>query len=237
VGDPALYGKDRFFIDIRTEARTTLRMTTGWPHWKRPDIRVRIVIEKRSDHLGQDFSGSQMATAVAGAILAITPSTSPTSEDAKIKTRELTAAFEKSGALPPKTRDVHRAGRSLHRRPQCPGPAQAGADGDTARGERICHVPARTIMCAARLYRAQSRAYREPAAHALEVRDKRMSRPAPSSATLLHSTGQATRAARTAGYFCRSPPMDARDLAVPGQQGHVLRVIKAAQARGAISTC
>jgi transaldolase/glucose-6-phosphate isomerase len=41
-----------------------------------------------------------MATAVAGAILGINPFNQPDVEAAKIKTRELTGAFEKSGALP-----------------------------------------------------------------------------------------------------------------------------------------
>ena len=41
-----------------------------------------------------------MATAVAGAILGINPFDQPDVEAAKIKTRELTAAFEKTGELP-----------------------------------------------------------------------------------------------------------------------------------------
>src|SRR5690349_781882 len=41
-----------------------------------------------------------MATAVAGAILGINPFNQPDVEAAKIKTRELTAAFEKTGSLP-----------------------------------------------------------------------------------------------------------------------------------------
>jgi transaldolase/glucose-6-phosphate isomerase len=41
-----------------------------------------------------------MATAAAGSVLGINPFNQPDVEDAKIKTRELTAAFEKTGALP-----------------------------------------------------------------------------------------------------------------------------------------
>src|SRR2546423_11049611 len=41
-----------------------------------------------------------MATAVAGAIVGINPFNQPDVEDAKVKTRELTGAFEKSGTLP-----------------------------------------------------------------------------------------------------------------------------------------
>ena len=39
LGDLALYGNDRFFIDIcAPKAKTTPRMTTGWRRWKRPAI-------------------------------------------------------------------------------------------------------------------------------------------------------------------------------------------------------
>ena len=70
---------------------------------------VRIVM-KSIDHIGQEFFRFEMATAVAGAVLGINPFNQPDVEDAKIKTRELTAAFEKTGALPRgKACDVDRA--------------------------------------------------------------------------------------------------------------------------------
>src|SRR5207302_7334790 len=60
---------------------------------------VRIVM-KSIDHIGQEFFRFEMATAVAGAILGINPFNQPDVEVAKIKTRELTGAFEKTGSLP-----------------------------------------------------------------------------------------------------------------------------------------
>src|SRR5258707_12926384 len=56
---------------------------------------------KSIDHIGQEFFRFEVATAVAGAALGINPFNQPDVEAAKIKTRELTAAFEKTGALPP----------------------------------------------------------------------------------------------------------------------------------------
>ncbi len=101
LGDPAIYGSDRFFIDIRTEGeddaahdeKLAALEAAGHPM-------VRIVM-KSIDHLGQEFFRFEMATAVAGAILGINPFNQPDVEAAKIKTRELTGAFEKTGALPP----------------------------------------------------------------------------------------------------------------------------------------
>ena len=60
---------------------------------------VRIVM-KSIDHIGQEFFRFEMAVAVAGSVLGINPFNQPDVEAAKIKTRELTAAFEKTGSLP-----------------------------------------------------------------------------------------------------------------------------------------
>ena len=63
---------------------------------------VRITLSDAMQ-IGQEFFRWEMATAVAGAIIGINPFDQPDVEAQKIKTRELTAAYEKSGALPPET--------------------------------------------------------------------------------------------------------------------------------------
>ena len=55
---------------------------------------------KSIDHIGQEFFRFEMAVAVAGSVLGINPFNQPDVEAAKIKTRELTAAYEKTGSLP-----------------------------------------------------------------------------------------------------------------------------------------
>ena len=60
---------------------------------------VRIVVSETAQ-LGQEFFRWEMATAVAGAIIGINPFDQPDVEASKIKTRELTAAYERTGALP-----------------------------------------------------------------------------------------------------------------------------------------
>ncbi len=57
---------------------------------------VRIAITDRY-HIGQEFFRWEIATAVAGAILGINPFDQPDVEASKVKTRELTDAYEKSG--------------------------------------------------------------------------------------------------------------------------------------------
>ena len=51
-------------------------------------------------NLGQEFFRFEIATAVAGAVLGINPFDQPDVEASKVKTRALTAAYEKSHRLP-----------------------------------------------------------------------------------------------------------------------------------------
>ena len=59
---------------------------------------VRIVVSEAMQ-LGQEFFRWEMATAVAGSIIGINPFDQPDVEATKVKTRELTDAYEKTGAL------------------------------------------------------------------------------------------------------------------------------------------
>src|SRR6185369_3148154 len=100
IAGPSVYGNDRFFIDLRTEGekdgvhdeKLAALQKAGHPV-------VRIVMQS-VDHLGQEFFRFELATAVAGAILGINPFNQPDVESAKIKTKELSVAFEKTGKLP-----------------------------------------------------------------------------------------------------------------------------------------
>ena len=78
--------------------------------------------------LGQEFFRWEMATAVAGAILGINPFDQPDVEAQKIKTRELTAAYEQTGALPRGDAGVDRRRHPGVRRPGERGGAEATAD-------------------------------------------------------------------------------------------------------------
>ena len=73
---------------------------------------VRIAVTDRY-HIGQEFFRWEIATAVAGAILGINPFDQPDVEASKVKTRELTTAYEKSGALPPEAAFFEEDGISL----------------------------------------------------------------------------------------------------------------------------
>ena len=119
LGDPALYGNDRFFIDIRTEGEDDAAHDAKLAALEKAGHPVVRIVMKSIDHIGQEFFRFEMATAVAGAVLGINPFDQPDVEAAKIKTRELTAAFEKTGTLPAEKPVMSLGrGRSLHRRQQ-----------------------------------------------------------------------------------------------------------------------
>ena len=100
LGDPGVYGHDRFFIDIRTEGESDASHDAKLAALEKAGHPVVRIVMKSIDHLGQEFFRFEIATAVAGSILGINPFNQPDVEAAKIKTRELTAAYEKTGSLP-----------------------------------------------------------------------------------------------------------------------------------------
>jgi transaldolase/glucose-6-phosphate isomerase len=102
LGTPAVYGKDRLFVDIRlaedperTRELTALR-DAGHPV-------VQLTLNDRYD-VGAQFFLWEMATVVAGHRLGIHPFDQPNVEAAKIVARTLVDAYLESGTLPPSSR-------------------------------------------------------------------------------------------------------------------------------------
>src|SRR3979490_703464 len=103
LGTPDIYGNDRFFIDIRVEGDDDASHDGRLAALEAAGTPAARIVMKSIDHLGQEFFRFEMATAVAGAVLGINPFNQPDVEAAKITTRELTSAFEKTGKLPAET--------------------------------------------------------------------------------------------------------------------------------------
>src|ERR1700731_3528517 len=87
LGDVALYGHDRFFIDLRTEGESDVSHEDKLSALEKAGHPAVRIVMKSIDHIGQEFFRFEIATAVAGAVLGIDPFTQPDVEDAKIKTR------------------------------------------------------------------------------------------------------------------------------------------------------
>ena len=235
LGDPALYGKDRFFIDIRTEGEDDAAHDDRLAALEAAGHPVVRIVMKSIDHIGQEFFRFEMATAVAGAILGINPFNQPDVEDAKIKTRELTAAFEKSGALPTEKPVMASAQADLYTDDRNAADLRkAGADGDLG-----SWLKAHLARAGAADYVALLAYIERASAHIdslqtmrLAVRDRRhLATCAEFGPRFLHSTGQAYKGGPDSGVFLQITADDDKDLAVPGQKAS-FGVIKAAQARG-----
>ncbi len=235
LGEPALYGKDRFFIDIRTEGEDDAAHDEKLSALEAAGHPVARIVMKSIEHIGQEFFRFEMATAVAGSVLGINPFNQPDVEDAKIKTRELTTAFEKSGKLPAEKPVISTAEADLYTDDKNAADLRkAGADGDLG-----SWLKAHLARAGADDYVALLAYIERDADHIdslqnmrLAVRDKRhVATCAEFGPRFLHSTGQAYKGGPDSGVFLQITAEDDKDLAVPGQKAS-FGVIKAAQARG-----
>ncbi|TMK07531.1 MAG: bifunctional transaldolase/phosoglucose isomerase [Alphaproteobacteria bacterium] len=235
IGEAALYGQDRFFIDIRTEGENDRAHDEKLTALEKAGHPVVRIVMKSVDHIGQEFFRFEIATAVAGAVLGINPFNQPDVEDAKIKTRELIAAFEKTGALPPEKPVMASARADIYTDDKnAAALRRAGADGDLG-----SWLKAHLSRSGAGDYVALLAYIERNHAHIdvlqdmrLELRNKRhVATCAEFGPRFLHSTGQAYKGGPNSGVFLQITADDAQDLAIPGQKAS-FGVIKAAQARG-----
>jgi transaldolase/glucose-6-phosphate isomerase len=235
LADPALYGDDRFFIDIRTEGEDDTAHDENLAALEAAGHPVVRIVMKSIDHIGQEFFRFEMATAVAGAVLGINPFNQPDVEAAKIKTRELTSAFEKTGALPAEKPVIALAEADIYTDDaNAAALRKAGADGSL--GSWIKAHLSRSgsgDYVALLAYIERDKAFIDTLQKMrLAVRDKRhVATCAEFGPRFLHSTGQAYKGGPDSGVFLQITADDAEDLAVPGQKAS-FGIIKAAQARG-----
>jgi transaldolase/glucose-6-phosphate isomerase len=235
LDDATVYGNDRFFIDLRTEDENNAAHEAKLAALEKAGHPVVRIVMKSIDHIGQEFFRFEMATAVAGSVLGINPFNQPDVEAAKIKTRELTAAFEKSGALPTEKPVMSSTEADLYTDDKNAADLRkAGADGDLnswikAHLSRV-HVDDYVALLA---YAERNAAHVDALqTMRLAVRDKRrVATCAEFGPRFLHSTGQAYKGGPNSGVFLQITSDGARDLPVPGQKAS-FGVIEAAQARG-----
>jgi transaldolase / glucose-6-phosphate isomerase len=235
IGDVSVYGHDRFFIDLRTEAEDNADHDRKLDALERAGHPVVRIVMKSIEHIGQEFYRFEMATAVAGAILGINPFNQPDVEAAKIKTRELTAAFERSGSLPAEEPVVSTNEADLYTDEVNAGELRkAGADGtlESWLKAHLSRVHADDYV-ALLAYVERNSGHIDSLQNArLAVRDRRhVATCAEFGPRFLHSTGQAYKGGPDSGVFLQITADDAKDLPVPGQKAS-FGVIKTAQARG-----
>jgi transaldolase / glucose-6-phosphate isomerase len=230
---PEKYGKDRVFAyikfagdkDSELEASLTALEQAGEPV-------IRIILNDRYD-IGQTFFQWEIATAVAGSVIGIDAFNQPDVEASKIATRELTSAFEESGALPPEKPILEQNGIKLF---TDQGNAEALLKrGNTLGGAIREHVDRLGVGDYFGLL-AYIPMFPEHEAKLQSIRkqiveSKRVATVLGFGPRFLHSTGQAYKGGPNSGVFLQITCDDAEDLPVP-QQKYTFGVVKAAQARG-----
>jgi len=233
LGPPSVYGNDRVFAYLRLaadqddeqERAIAALEAAGHPV-------VRITVHDRMQ-LGQEFFRWEMATAVAGSIIGINPFDQPDVEAAKVKTRDLTEAYERSKALPEQRPFFEGNGIKLFADP---------------RNEAALKPQASSLAAALKAHYgrigagdyAALLAYidRSPAHIDAIQRLRRIIRDRTKAATCVgfgprfqHSTGQAYKGGPNSGVFLQITCDDPDDLPVPGQS-YTFGIVKEAQARG-----
>jgi transaldolase/glucose-6-phosphate isomerase len=211
LGPPPVYGQDRLFAYLRLPGEADAQQDEAIDALERAGHPVvRITVNERY-HIGQEFFRWEIATAVAGAILEINPFDQPDVEASKVRTRELTSAYEKTGKLPPEgNHGKHREALAAHLESLRPGDYFALL----AYVER--NAPHQDALTAIRRM----------------VRDgKHVATCLGFGPRFLHSTGQAYKGGPNSGVFLQLTCDDADDLEVPGQK-YTFGLVKAAQARG-----
>jgi transaldolase/glucose-6-phosphate isomerase len=233
VGAPSVYGNDRLFAyaklasdkDEAQEAAVAALEAAGQPV-------VRIVVNDTMQ-LGQEFFRWEMATAVAGSIIGIDPFDQPDVEASKIKTRELTAAYDQTGKLPPEAPFAAFDGVELFADPRNEGELKPQAT------SLVAALKAHLGRAKAGDYVAMLAYIHRTPEHIAAMQKMRLSvRDAKKLATclgfgprFLHSTGQAYKGGPNSGVFLQITCSDPADLPVPGAK-YTFGIVKAAQARG-----
>lgn len=231
LGPPEIYGQDRIFVHLHLEGKgddedAPLDALEAAGH---PVIRIGLA---RPSDIAQEFYRFEFATAVAGAVIGIDAFDQPDVEASKVKTRELTDAYDRDGRLPAE-------------KPVWSGP---GVDlyTDPRNADALGRADDLAVWLKAHLGRAGAGDYvallayldRDEANEAalagirLAIRDKlKVATCLGFGPRFLHSTGQAYKGGPNSGVFLQITADPARDLPIPGRKA-TFGVVEAAQARG-----
>jgi transaldolase/glucose-6-phosphate isomerase len=232
LGAPDVYAQDRLFVHIRLTGAADMKQDDAVAALERAGHPVvRIGVTDRY-HIGQEFFRWEIATAVAGAILQINPFDQPDVEASKDKTRELTAAYEKSGKLPPEAPLLEEQGVALfadEMNRNAFGNANTLVECLAAHFERLNAGDYCALLAFVERNKLHHDALQEIR---LLIRDrKRVATCLGFGPRFLHSTGQAYKGGPNTGVFLQITCDDAPDLQVPDRK-YTFGVVKAAQARG-----
>jgi transaldolase/glucose-6-phosphate isomerase len=235
LGTPEVYGTDRVFVHLTLTGDRDLAQDSSVEALENaghPIVRIEV---KSPEHLGQEFFRWEIATAIAGALIGINPFDQPDVEASKIKTRELTNAYEKSGALPSEKPVFAADGIEIYTDEKNADVLRHAGAGD----DLLRWVKTHLGRAGAGDYVALLAYIQRNAEHIAILREMRTAiRDARHVATcvgfgprFLHSTGQAYKGGPNTGVFLQITTAHPDALVIPGYRAD-FGVVEAAQARG-----
>ena len=231
LGRADAYGEDRLFVYLRLASDPDPGQDRALDALARAGQPVATIEITGVGELGGQFFEWEFATAVAGAIIDINPFDQPDVEASKVATRELTAEFEKTGALPPEAPICESDGVALFADDKNAA-ALEGASLEEYIGSHLGRAAAGDYV-ALLAYVAMTPEHEQALTETRRlIRDRlRIATCVGFGPRFLHSTGQAYKGGPNSGVFLQITCDDAKDIPVPGNR-YTFGVVKAAQARG-----
>lgn len=235
LASPDAYGDDRVFVYLKLESDAESATDAAIDALERagqPVVRISVLDVY---NLGQEFFRWEIATAVAGSIIGISPFDQPDVEASKVATKKLTEEYERSGSLPAETPLFEAEGIKLFADESNTKALNSAIGNRSLISYLKAHLDRSrpgdyfALLAYVEMNEAHERAL-QTARHA--VRDtKHVATCLGFGPRFLHSTGQAYKGGPNTGVFLQITCDDAADLPVPGQR-FTFGVVKAAQARG-----
>jgi glucose-6-phosphate isomerase len=235
IGAPRVYGNDRIFVyvklagtaDSSLDAKVAAIEAAGHPV-------IHVEISDLYEIFGQFFTW-EVATAVAGSVMGINPFNQPDVESAKIETRALTEAYEKTGTLPEREPVLVDGGIGIYATEAYAGTLKFAAPAATLAGYLRAHLnqihagdyfAVLAFLPMFPEHEAAIQGFRH------KVRDvKRVATCLGFGPRFLHSTGQDYKGGPNTGVFLQITADHAVDVDVPGQT-YSFGVVIDAQAAG-----
>lgn len=236
LGPHQNYGADRIFAYIRLEAAPDPaqdKAVAALEAAGHPVIQIQVT---DAYQLGQEFFRWEMATAVAGSVLGIHAFNQPDVEASKIATRQLTDAYEATGALASEVPLLQEGGLQLFTDTE----NAAVLTGIAGTERSLCgYLRAHLKRLRANDYFALLAYIHMKEAHYQQLQGirkavcdrKQVATCLGFGPRFLHSTGQAYKGGPNSGVFLQITCDDEQDIPIPGHR-YSFGIVKAAQARG-----
>jgi glucose-6-phosphate isomerase len=240
LGEAAVYGKDRVFVQIKLAAETdggVDRLLNALESAGHPVIRILL---RDTLDLGQEFIRWEVATATAGAVLGINPFDQPNVQESKDNTKRLLAQFSSQAKLVEADSALESEGLKIYCDIETRSTLEKirGQHGEAAKSPEGY---LRAFLSQARFgdYLAVMAYLEATSEHGTRLQAIRTRlRDATRLATtlgygprFLHSTGQLHKGGPNNGLFIQITADDAEDLPIPGEP-YSFSVLKHAQALG-----